>query len=440
VEVYDGDQLLDTVTVNQQIDGGQWNVLGTYSFRKKAMVKILSSENDLVVADALRFNPVSEIVIDNRDASASSTGTWKVSTSKDYYGNESLYSLEEGSSYAFESSALGVFEISLWWTAYSNRSDNVSVGIFDGDELLDTVIVNQQFDGGQWNVLGDYTFTAKAIVKVLSSGNGITVADAVKFMPIPDIVIDNSDADVSSTGTWNVSTADGFHGSESIFSVEDDASYTFEALAFGQRDISLWWTAYSNRSDNVNVEIYDGDELLDTITVNQQVNGSKWNVLGTYFFSEKAKVQVLSSGGDVTVVDAVKFSSASNIITDNSGAGAIATGVWKVSSAEGFYGTESLYTFEDNASYTFETLAFGTKEVSLWWTASSNRSDNVSVGIFDGDELLDTVAVNQQINGGRWNVLGYYTFTGIATIKILSSDGGAVIADAVKFTPLQPFV
>ena len=48
--------------------------------------------------------------------------------------------------------------------------------------------------------------------------------------------------------------------------------------------------------------------------------------------------------------------------------------------------------------------------------------------------LLDTKVVNQQVKGSQWNVVGQYSFTGLAEIRIMSTGGGAVtIADAARF-------
>jgi len=60
----------------------------------------------------------------------------------------------------------------------------------------------------------------------------------------------------------------------------------------------------------------------------------------------------------------------------------------------------------------------------------------VSVEIYDGITLLDTIVVNQQLDGSQWNVLGAYAFTGLAEIRILSAGGGLVtVVDAVRFAP-----
>ena len=54
--------------------------------------------------------------------------------------------------------------------------------------------------------------------------------------------------------------------------------------------------------------------------------------------------------------------------------------------------------------------------------------------IRDGATLLGTPTVNQRLNGGQWNLLGTYTFTGAATVKVVEA-GGVTIADAVRFVP-----
>lgn len=128
------------------------------------------------------------IIVDNGDTNTSSTGTWTFSGGVDPYGENSLTTMHT-STYSFEAVAHGTQKVSLWWTEWDSRSAAVSVKIYDGSVLLDTVIVDQTTRGGQWNVLGVYTFYAEtAKVTILSEGNGYSVcADAVKFtyLPVP---------------------------------------------------------------------------------------------------------------------------------------------------------------------------------------------------------------------------------------------------------------
>jgi hypothetical protein len=71
----------------------------------------------------------------------------------------------------------------MWWTEYPSRCTDVPVKIYDGSKLLETVYVNQQQDGGQWNFLGTYEFTNQArVVITCENSNCSTSADAIRYL------------------------------------------------------------------------------------------------------------------------------------------------------------------------------------------------------------------------------------------------------------------
>ena len=127
-----------------------------------------------------KTNPTT-VVVDNGDIGTSHTGTWKVSSGKNPYGNNSLYSNK--GTYSFEIDAGNVYDVSIWWTSNRFRCTRVPVKIYDGENILDTVVANQQRNGGQWNFLGTYAFEDTARVVIISDGTCNTSADAVEFMP-----------------------------------------------------------------------------------------------------------------------------------------------------------------------------------------------------------------------------------------------------------------
>ena len=58
VEIYDGADLLETVYVNQQEDGGQWNFIGLYDFTGQARVVVVVEESDCSTSvDAIQYSP-----------------------------------------------------------------------------------------------------------------------------------------------------------------------------------------------------------------------------------------------------------------------------------------------------------------------------------------------------------------------------------------------
>jgi hypothetical protein len=58
------------------------------------------------------------------------------------------------------------------------------------------------------------------------------------------------------------------------------------------------------------------------------------------------------------------------------------------------------------------------------------------VEVYDGDTLLESVTVDQSQDGGQWNDLGVYDFTGTAKVVLVSASGScSTSADAVSFSP-----
>ncbi|MDH5444149.1 MAG: GDSL-type esterase/lipase family protein [Gammaproteobacteria bacterium] len=120
-------------------------------------------------------------------------------------------------------------------------------------------------------------------------------------------VLDNGDLGTTAKGTWSISGGINPFGFDSLFSNAAGNTYTFDTGVIGTQEVSLWWTAYTNRVTNVPVEIYDGTVLLDTVTVNQTANGGAWNALGTYTFNTGARIVIHSLGGGTTSADAVRL-------------------------------------------------------------------------------------------------------------------------------------
>ena len=118
----------DTVSVNQKQNGGQWNLLGTYTLDSNSTVDLSSIANGYVIADAITILPAGTppTVIPQGE-----TATWAPNTSGDY----AIYAK---------------------WTAHANRATDAKYTIQHSGGS-DTVAVNQQQNGGQWNLLGTYT-------------------------------------------------------------------------------------------------------------------------------------------------------------------------------------------------------------------------------------------------------------------------------------------
>lgn len=137
-----------------------------------------------------------------------------------------------------------------------------------------------------------------------------TVANDPSASGSETILLDDGDSGTLAVGAWSTSTASGFYGTQSVFSRDPSATYTFQAKNPGRCKVSLWWTQLSSRSVEVPVQIYDADKLLKVMHVNQTLDGGKWNALGTYEFSSYPKVVIVSTGSGSACADAIEFATA----------------------------------------------------------------------------------------------------------------------------------
>jgi hypothetical protein len=173
-------------------------------------------------------DPLDEIIIDNGDESTFFTGTWKISRYSSPYGNDSLFSRDNGSRYGFEAALSGSYVVSLCWNKHRRSCSRVPVEIYDGNTRIAIVEVNQQRDGGQWNELGEYSFNGTARVAVVSKGGCITGVDAVEFAsndaPAPSIyqitASAGSGGSISPAGEVTVSL-----GSSATYIIQPNSGY-----------------------------------------------------------------------------------------------------------------------------------------------------------------------------------------------------------------------
>jgi len=315
----------EQLTINQQIRGGAWNSLGTYTFSDSGTVTLLvEGDCPVTCADAVRFVRVdsppadSIVIIDNGDAETSAVGSWPVSGGKNAYESHSVYSRTAGHAFSwhFTAPSTGDFEVSMWWTEFSSRSNAAPVEIENADGTA-MVTVNQLTDGGRWNVLGSYPFeegkTYRVTIRTLTDKSSVC-ADAVRFERIhaPDeTIIDNSDSAAEAVGTWTACDGRNPYGDDSVCSrtPEDSFSWFFTPSADGYYEAGIWWPQLSSGSDAAPVEVQHrlGSSL---VTVNQLSNGGRWNVLGTYQFEagETYRVTIRTLADESAVcADAVRF-------------------------------------------------------------------------------------------------------------------------------------
>ena len=194
--------------------------------------------------------------------------------------------------------------------ANSNRATNTPIDIIHSGGTS-TVTKDQTINGSQWNLLGTYTFSGNAEVKVRNIGtNGYVVADAITILKAgtPDVAADIDNAfEVVKSGTWTTSTSlqgyrfggDYYHDNNAS---KGSLSISYKAVINpGTYEVFAWWAANSNRASNTPFDIMHSSGTT-TVTKNQQVDGSQWNSLGTYTFSSTAEIRIRNAGTNGYVV------------------------------------------------------------------------------------------------------------------------------------------
>jgi hypothetical protein len=133
-----------------------------------------------------------------------------------------------------------------------------------------------------------------------------------------------------------------------------------------------------------------------------------------------------------------------NVAPGGSAPGLTITGNWLTTNIAGAHGTNAVYAARTTgttptATYTYTpTLpARGNYDVYLRWSAYPNRATNTPVDVVFPDGQR-TFTLNQEINGGVWNLVTNVTAEAGTTTRVVIRNNGAndnVVADAVQFVP-----
>jgi len=279
------------------------------------------------------------------------------------------------------------------------------------------------------------------------AGRALTLASGA-------LVIDNGQSGTSANGGWTFSNAAGAYGSGSVYSkvVDDTYTYSFTVNNSGKYEVLLWWTAWSSRATSVPVTIQHAQGTI-TVNVNQTLNGGKWNSLGVFDFSVNAKVIIRSVGGvystcaDAACLNPTTASGgadggdpggelvAGEFVIDDGASGTSSVGTWAPSTAPNPYKSRSLYA-RDTGSYTFQRSlsSSGTYDVYAWWTHWQSRDSATPYEIVHSGGTAK-VSKDQRTNGGKWNLLGRYSFSGSVKVTVRVRSSATVCADAVRFVP-----
>ena len=179
-------------------------------------------------------------------------------------------------------------------------------------------MVDESTNGGQWNLIGTYDFTAgTGSVTIRTDGTTLHVAaDAVRFLRIGDILPFSGESNTSDpvTGDWLPGTyRPRYHGLNYLRDRNRDEgsetmTFTLTLPQDGQYEVYLRWLHSPILATNVLVDVvHDGG--TSTVSVDESTNGGQWNVIGTYDFTAGTGSVTIRIDGTMPHIaaDAVRF-------------------------------------------------------------------------------------------------------------------------------------
>lgn len=135
--------------------------------------------------------------------------------------------------------------------------------------------------------------------------------------------IDNVDSNIVKTGTWTVSNVGGYWGTTPSLNAnagngETSLKWKMKIANEAKYDVYAWWVSASNRASNAPY-IVKHKNGTDTVRINQSINGSQWNRIGSFTFSGDPTEGVtlsnkVDTAGKVVNADAIRIISFDSVL------------------------------------------------------------------------------------------------------------------------------
>lgn len=183
-----------TISVDQSVNGGQWNTLGTFTMAagdQTVSLSAWSSGNRIVLADAIRWVRIpttpTVVTIDNHQPGFSASANWGTGQAPDQAGPDYRWRLTgavtDPASWNPNLPTAGNWRVEAWWPMVHGAGNAAYVIAHSGGTT--TVMRNQAIGAGQWNSLGTFHFGPGAGTVQLSAwgdGTSIVLADAIRWV------------------------------------------------------------------------------------------------------------------------------------------------------------------------------------------------------------------------------------------------------------------
>ncbi len=232
------------VVMSPWIDGGLWNLLGTFQMDpgQNHRVELRDLDDNTLVADAIQVTPV---------GTPPATATWTPAIP-----------------------VASFYTVHARWSAISWRTATATYTVHHAGGA--TQVVHDQRANGGWNLLGTFQLQPgqNHRVELIHSADGEVIADAIRFTPVEV---------AAPKATWTPAIATG-----------------------GSHDVYAKWAAQPGRAADAAYTVLHGAGSTPVV-VNQRIDSNGWYLLGSFQLDPAAghRVELASDPDETVSADAV---------------------------------------------------------------------------------------------------------------------------------------
>lgn len=188
----------DNTFIFQNLSDGEYSLQCTAAGYNTGSLANIVIENSTVVTDLVLImrKPMGEVILDDTSSSLTllpDASGWSTGSSAGYYGSGYRYCTVAAEAtkqavWNIEIKVPGTYQIYSWWVAGTNRTATAEY-IIQHSNGTTTVYMNQQTNGGKWNLLGTFEFTQQGTYTVTqtnkaSDPGNVVMVDAIKYVNI----------------------------------------------------------------------------------------------------------------------------------------------------------------------------------------------------------------------------------------------------------------